>query len=169
MGSTGSKTETRPSKSELRRLVRDTTYDEQTIVAWYQVFTRYSGGRNVIRVEDLLSMCSKYERRQMPSEERLGRLFSHGESREVTFTDFLTSQYVASHGSQTDKLTRLFRLCDADGDGLISLKDLNDTFSSWGEHTDERVKQQLFTVSSNSVSEFEFITKCQRLISNKDS
>ena len=168
MGSSGSKKEARPSKAELERLLKETSYDEETILAWYCVFTRYSGGSEVIKTEDLLAMSRKYDRRRIPSGQKVGRLFCREDSPQVTFSDFLTAQYVASHGSQAEKLARLFRLCDTDQDGEISFQDLSTTFSDWGEETEERLRQQLFTMNKKTISQYDFIRKCQGLISNKD-
>ena len=168
MGTSSSKKDTRPSKAELRLLLKETNYDEETIVAWYQVFTRYSGGSHVIKTEDLLALCSKYDRRRIPSGQKVGRLFCSDDSDQISFSDFLTAQHVASHGSQAEKLARLFRLCDTDQDGEISFQDLRNTFPDWGKDTEDRVRQELFSMDNNTISRHDFIRKCQGLISNKD-
>ena len=164
MGSKVSKTESELSREDLAELLRETTYDEETIRAWYQVFTRYSGGRNVIQVDDLLQMCSKYERRQLASEQSLRRMFCEKEAGKVGFSDFLTAQYVSTHGTRTEKLARLFRVCDTDRDGYISPTDLSNTIPEWAQQ--EETKKQIFHDNNGNITENEFIRKCELVISN---
>ena len=162
MGCRASKTDRGLSREDLTELMSRTTYSEETIGAWYQVFTKYSGGGNVIKVEDLLNMCSKYDRRP----ERLGSFFCERENGEVAFAEFLTAQYVSTHGTQTEKLARLFRLCDTNRDGFISSQDFRRVASSWGQNTETEVQQRIFLKDNRAISENEFIRKCEAMISD---
>ena len=168
MGSSGSK-KREPSREDLRVLLRETSYDKETICAWYSAFRRHSSGRNVMKVEDMARMCSLYEGSHLTGE-KLASLLCEGEREEVRFTDFLTDHYVATRGSQRDRLARLFRLCDADKDGLISSEDLTGTLSAWSRQTDNhsQVSQLIFTKENRrSISEEQFITQCELLISDQ--
>ena len=167
MGSQGSKTG-EPSREDLGLLLRETNYDKETICAWYSAFRRHSGGGNVMKVEDMLRMCSRYEGSQLTGE-RLARLFCEGERGEVRFTDFLTDHYVATRGSQRDKLARLFRLCDTDRDGFISGEDLTETLASWERQTDQhqQVRDLIFTKENRNISQEQFIRQCELLISDR--
>merc|ERR1719410_2988893 len=100
MGSKGSKPR-EPNREDLGVLLRKTSYDRETICAWYTAFSRHSSGRNVMKVEDMLRMCSTYQGSRLTGE-RLANLFTEGERGEVRFTDFLTDHYVATQGSQRD-------------------------------------------------------------------
>ena len=148
--------------------MRETNYDKGTICAWYSAFRRHSGGGNVMKVEDMVRMCSRYEGSQLTGE-RLGRLFCEGGRGEVRFTDFLTDHYVATRGSQRDRLARLFRLCDTDRDGYISGEDLTETLASWGKEADNhtQVRDLIFTQENRNISQEQFIRQCELLISDQ--
>ena len=167
MGSKGSKSR-EPSSEDLRVLLRETSYDKETICAWYSAFRRHSSGRNVMKVEEMARMCSFYEGSQVTGE-KLASLLCEGERGEVRFTDFLTDHYVATRGSQRDRLTRLFRLCDADKDGFITGEDLTGTLSAWSRQTENhhQVRQLIFTKENRSLSEEQFISQCELLISDQ--
>ena len=168
MGSQGSKTR-EPSREDLGLLLRQTNYDKETICAWYSAFSRHSGGGNVMKVEDMLRMCSRYEGGQL-TEDRLARLFCEGEERgEVRFTNFLTDHYVTTRGSQRDKLARLFRLCDSDRDGFISGEDLTDTLAAWDKDTGrhQQVRELIFSQEERNISQEQFIRQCELLISDQ--
>ena len=169
MGSKGSKTR-EPSREDLKVLLRNTSYDKETICAWYSAFTRHSAGRSVMKVEDMTRMVSLYEGSQVTGE-RLATLFSEGERGQVSFTDFLTDHYVATRGSERARLARLFRLCDGDKDGAISGEDLSRTLSAWcgqtdGQHQDQ-VRQLIFSRGERAVSQEQFINQCQLLIADR--
>ena len=168
MGSKGSKTR-EPSREDLRVLLRKTSFDQETICAWYSAFTRHSGGRNVMKIEDMMRISSLYWGSQVTGE-RLASLFSEGERGEVRFTDFLTDHYVATRGSQRDRLVRLFRLCDGDKDGYICGEDLSETLSACNQETDnqDQVRQLIFTGQNRKISEEQFIRQCELLISNQE-
>ena len=167
MGSKGSKMR-EPSREDLGVLLRKTSYDRDTICAWYTAFSRHSSGRNVMKVEDMLRMCSMHQGSHL-SGRRLANLFTEGERGEVKFTDFLTDHYVATQGSERDKLTRLFRLCDEDKDGYISGEDLTQTLAAWcGESENHsHVRQLIFTEEKSNISEEQFIKQCELLISDQ--
>merc|ERR1712154_201211 len=116
-------------------------------------FRRHSSGRNVMKVEDMLRMCSTYQGSRLTGE-RLANLFTEGERGE---------------GSQRDKLARLFKLCDGDRDGYISGQDLTETLAAWSRQTDDhsQLRQLIFTRENSNICEEQFIKQCELLISDQ--
>ena len=167
MGSHGSKTR-KPSEEELDVLLRTTSFDKETICAWYRAFTRHSGGSNVMEVKEMMRISSYYCGRHVLRDGRLASMFSEGEGGKVSFTEFLTVHYLTTQGPQRDRLLWLFRLCDADKDGYISGEDLMETMSTCFENNrnTDQIRELIFRCNK-TMSEDQFIKQCELLISNQ--
>ena len=145
-------------KNELKNLVKRTGYTEETIESWYKLFTKCSDNkRDFLKsrydecyssfddsegsfFSDLDTICSRFHTGL--SDDCTGGLLGYltGDSSDesqassvVRFREFLTLQHLSAHGSEEEKLRRIFRCCDPGDRGRITRADLARVLTTWAQ------------------------------------
>ena len=83
-------------------------------------------------------MCSKFHTKLSESDDDTRGLLaylnrdSHDKASAIRFREFLTLQHLSAHGSEEEKLRRIFRCCDP-GEGRITRAALARVLTSWAQ------------------------------------
>lgn len=165
MGNKSSKS--RLDRNELKMLVKKTGYTEETIESWYKLFIKCSDKRGVLESSDLDNMCSKFHTKLSESDNATGGLLGYlnrdnidgVQARSIRFREFLTLLHLSAHGSEEEKLRRIFRCCDP-GEGRITRADLARVLTSWTQQDMSHAKIVQRLDNYQSYTEEQFLMIC---------
>ena len=108
-------------------------------------------------------MCSKFHTKLSESDDATGGLLGYlnrdnidgVQARSIRFREFLTLLHLSAHGSEEEKLRRIFRCCDP-GEGRITRADLARVLTSWTQQdmSHAQIVQRLDNYQSYTEEQF---------------
>ena len=135
-----------PANSELV-----THFDKKELQAFQDSFSKTLGSKQVLTKQDLLDIYSKYFPFGDPTAfvDLIFGLFksSANASQTIGFPEYISAWSIASRGNLEERIKWSFKFHDADGDGQISIADLDAVITACTQLT-----RGLVTTKADSVS-----------------
>ena len=116
-------------RDELRIVMQETGYDEDTVLAWFSLFSKYSNKKVYMEAGEFKKLCDKFH--GCYSDSILDYIVREGV---VRFRDLVALQAmsVAGAGTREERLRTLYWRCEGEGggDGRVAGQQL----ARWGGH-----------------------------------
>ena len=119
------------SQSDLSYLLQNTGYDQATVQAWYQVFTKTCKSETMT-IQQFVHLFKTVFRYKIGYQccELVFKTFNTSKSGFMTFVEFLVAVHVMNKGSPEEKLRWTFKLYDVNEDGLLTLDEVIQVFQT---------------------------------------
>ena len=109
---------------DLRELIRTTKFKQMELRRWYSKFCRdYPSGK--MDKQDFYKLLGKVSKTALDSAaDHLFRLFDHDHDGNVGFKELMSTLSLTTSGSVKKKMKWIFDVYDVDGNGTITLEEL---------------------------------------------
>ena len=97
-------------RDELRIVMQETGYDEDTVLAWFSLFSKYSNKKVYMEAGEFKKLCDKFH--GCDSDSVLDYIVREGV---VRFRDLVGLQAVSAAGTREERLRTLYRRCEGEG------------------------------------------------------
>ena len=114
-------------RDELRIVMQETGYDEDTVLAWFSLFSKYSNKKVYMEAGEFKKLCDKFH--GCDSDSVLDYIVREGV---VRFRDLVALQAVSVAGTREERLRTLYWRCEGEGggDGRVAGQQM----ARWGGH-----------------------------------
>ena len=96
-------------RDELRIVMQETGYDEDTVLAWFSLFSKYSNKKVYMEAAEFKKLCDKFH--GCDSDSVLDYIVREGV---VRFRDLVALQAVSVAGTREERLRTLYRRCEGE-------------------------------------------------------
>ena len=99
-------------RDELRIVMQETGYDEDTVLAWFSLFSKYSNKKVYMEAGEFKKLCDKFH--GCDSDSVLDYIVKDGV---IKFRDLVALQAMSVAGTQEERLRTLYWRCEGEGAG----------------------------------------------------